>query len=243
MATEPPSGIFLSIMRKTPLVTGEFYHIYNRGVDKRNIFFDNSDKLRFFKSMHCFNTVKPIGSLFENNFRKEKSKEKPLIRFVAYCLLENHFHFLIEQMVDNGISQYMKRLLGGYTWYFNNRHKRWGALFQGAFKSKHIDSNETLLHISAYVNLNDKQKMSLGDRTAKLSCFSSWHEYGGEGDEQKLLPICDGKDTVLDQFKSAKLYKDFALSAFDMIIENKEKYKELEDYNSYLAVRSPNRQS
>ncbi|MEI7709105.1 MAG: transposase [bacterium] len=160
-------------MRRVPLATGEIYHIFNRGVDKRKIFSDQKDLDRFFESILEFNNIEPIGSLFEKSFQKDKIK-KPLVEFVAYNILPNHFHFVLKQVSENGISEFMKRLLGGYTWYFNHRQKRSGSLFQGTFKSKHIDSNEYLLHVSVYVNLNDK--IPLGGLTAKLN-KSSWNEY------------------------------------------------------------------
>lgn len=229
-------------MRKTPLVTDEYYHIYNRGVDKRNIFSDHFDIQRFFKSMESFNTLVPIGSLFENNFRKDDIKQEPLVEFVAYCLLPNHFHFLLKQKAEDGISQFMKRLLGGYTWYFNNRYKRSGALFQGAFKSTHIDSDEYLLYVSGYVNLNDRQKEPLGDRTAKLPSFSSWHEYVGNNKNGKhLTKICLGKEIIMDRFKTSDEYEKFAISALELIKENKLKYKDLEIEEPDLAVRSPSK--
>jgi hypothetical protein len=208
-------------MRKVELATGEIYHIFNRGVDKRIVFNDQKDLDRFLLSMISFNSLEPVGSLHEQSFKKEKIK-KQLVNFVAYNLLPNHFHFILEQVSDGGISQFMKRLLGGYTWYFNNKRKRSGALFQGAFKSAHIDSNEYLLHVSVYVNLNDK--IPLGDRTAKLG-KSSWEEYTNPNFRSG---ICVKKDLILDQFGSRNKYKKFALSSLEDIRDNKELHEELE---------------
>lgn len=212
-------------MRKTPLVTGEFYHIFNRGVDKRKIFQNVQDLERFFVCMKVFNTVQPVGSLYEHSFQDDV-EQKPLVRFVAYCLLPNHFHFILEQVVDGGISEFMKRIQGGYTWYFNNRNKRSGALFQGRFKSIHIDSNEYLKYVSAYVNLNDRQKDQLGGWTAKL-VKSSWGEYIQSN--KKSNDFCEGKGIVLNQFSKVSDYENFALEVLKEVKVNKEKYKELED--------------
>ncbi len=93
-------------LRKTAFVEGEYYHIYNRGVDKRNIFSDKSDLNRFLQSMKEFNTKNPIGSLFENSFLKEKElggKASKLVEFIAYCLNSNHYHFIITPLVEKGI--------------------------------------------------------------------------------------------------------------------------------------------
>ena len=216
-------------MKRPIFVKGEFYHIYNRGVDKRNIFSDQHDLDRFFESMTEFNSIKPIGSMYENSFLgfdiREKRKSKKLVEIICYCLNPNHYHFILRQISDGGISEFMKRLGGGYTWYFNNRHKRSGSLFQGAFKAIWIDSNEYLLHVSAYVNLNHKIK-SLGDRTAKYGETSSWNEYIAP---QNVSNSFCHKDIVLEQFRSHDEYKKFALASLEDIKANKEKYKDLEN--------------
>jgi len=211
--------------RKVKFANKEIYHIYNRGVDKRKIFSNQKDLDRFFQSILAFNCVEPVGSLHEQSFQKDKIK-KPLVQFVVYNLLPNHFHFILEQVTEGGISEFMKRLLGGYTWYFNKKNKRSGSLFQGTFKSKHVDSNEYLLHTSVYVNLNDK--ISLSGLTAKLT-KSSWNEYVNPNLCKLDEKICLGKDVVLEQFDSVEDYKKFALSSLEDIRANKEKYKELEE--------------
>lgn len=199
-------------VRRTPFVKREFYHIYNRGVDKRNIFEDYEDLERFFESMKEFNTIDPIGSLFEKSFggRTARDIKKPLVNFIAFCLNKNHYHFILEQMANNGISEFMKRL-GGYTWYFNNKYGRSGSLFQSTFKSIHINSNEYLLHLSVYVNLNNRVH-KLGGLTAK----SSWEEYLS-GDKNGFCK----KDIILDQFNNSIEYKKFAEEVFIGIRERK----------------------
>lgn len=215
--------------RKTSFAIGELYHIYNRGVDKRIIFSEEYDIQRFFQSMVEFNTVDPIGSIYENSFMK-RGGEIPklgerLVNIVAYCLNPNHFHLILEQLVEGGISEFMKRI-GGYTIYFNHKYERGGSLFQGVFKSIHIDSNEYLLHASAYVNLNDRVHQ-LGGETPKLvKSMSSWGEYVGEG----VKGICE-KEIILGQFKNADEYKEFALSSLVSIINRKQ---EIKDFDKFL---------
>lgn len=208
-------------MRKVSLANGEHYHILNRGVDKRTIFQDQEDLDRFFQSMKEFNTVEPIGSIFENSFEgNKKEKSKVLVELVAYCLNPNHFHFILKQVSEDGISEYMKRLSGGYTLYFNKKHRRTGSLFGGRFKSLHIDSDTYLNHVSAYINLNNWFK---GEKI-KLS-KSSWEEYLG-----KEKPGECHKEIVLGQFKSTKEYAKFAESSLEDILQRKELMKELIDF-------------
>lgn len=203
-------------MRKVPFVEGEYYHVCNRGVDKRSIFQDREDLERFFQSIQEFNSIEPIGSIFENSFDKRKKTDK-LVEIVCYCLNPNHFHFILRQLVENGISEFMRRL-GGYTWYFNNRHKRNGALFQGRFKSSHIDSDSYLRHVSVYVNLNNRFK----GEPYRLS-KSSWEEYLGK----EIGCICN-PEIVLGQFKNVKEYERFARASLKDILKRKELEKELE---------------
>ncbi|MEK7515583.1 MAG: transposase [Patescibacteria group bacterium] len=147
-------------MRKEPLVTEECYHIYNRGVDKRDIFNNLEDLERFKESMKQFNRTEGIGSL--ELHRKlvrglgshiEKDIE-PIVSIVAFCINPNHFHFILKQLVDDGISNFLQKLQGGYTYYFNKKHERSGSLFQGTFKSKLIDDEDYFRKIFGYTNQN-----------------------------------------------------------------------------------------
>src|SRR3990167_5769116 len=124
-------------MRRQPIVTGEYYHIYNRGVDKRDIFNNQKDMDRFIESILEFNRTEGIMSLA--NLRKTQIEAKPLseplVAFVSFCINPNHFHFVLKQLVDGGISDFLKKLQGGYTYYFNICNGRSGSLLQGTFKS------------------------------------------------------------------------------------------------------------
>jgi putative transposase len=214
--------------RKTPFAKGEFYHAFNRGVDKRIIFMDRYDVERFFKSLIEFNVVDPIGSLYENS-RKEYGGStailsERLVNIIAYCLNPNHYHLIFEQLIEGGISEFMKRI-GGYTWYFNNKYGRSGALFQGRFKAAHIDSNEYLLHVSAYTNLNDRVHQLNGGSTATLiESRSSWGEYTNT----MIKGICE-KEIILGQFKNMDEYKEFALSSLESILQRREELKDLNE--------------
>lgn len=209
-------------MRKTPFIQGEYYHIYNRGVDKREVFQDEYDIIRFLESMKKFNSVEPIGSIYASQFKKrgqiKKSNIKPLVEFVCYCVNPNHYHFLLKEVTKNGISQFMKRLNGGYTKYFNEKYDRTGVLFQGVFKSKHVDSNEYLLHLSCYINLNYKVH-KLRNETSKF-IKSSWDEYTKETKETKDT-FCN-KDIILGQFKAKQEYKKIAKASLKGILNRRE---------------------
>src|SRR3989344_6525099 len=208
-------------MRNILFTENKYYHIYNRGTDKRDIFMDDEDYTRFLLSIEDFNVLNPIGSIYENSFAKEYSghkisKQKPLVNFIAFCLNPNHYHFILQQATEKGIEKYMHRLGTGYTKYFNNKYKRGGVLFQGKFKAINIDSNEYLLRLSAYINLNYLVH-KLGSSASK----SSWNEYIAT---QK--GICN-KRIILNQFKNVDEYKNFATDSLKDILERKQSDKEL----------------
>ena len=173
--------------------------------------------------MSEFNSAKPIGSIYENSFReKEKklvSEQDKLVDFVCYCLNPNHYHFVLKQLTDNGISQFMHKVSTGFTNYFNLKYKLSGSLFQGRFRALHVNSNEYLLHLSAYVNLNDKVHQ-LRSSTPKLS-KSSWGEY-----KNYENGFCN-KKIILEQFKDHGSYEVFAESALLTIQNRKEMERSL----------------
>ena len=209
-------------MREVSLVNDEYYHIFNRGVEKRSIFNDYFDKDRFIQSIIIFNSKEPVGSIFEQSFPRKKRelgrRTSKLVKVIAYCLNPNHFHFILQQSMEGGISEFMKRLGGGYTKYFNMRYKRSGVLFQGKFKAVHVSSNNYLLHLSAYVNLNDRVH-----GFEKGKSLSSWVDYTGKVGDSFTYP-----QVVLDQFTNNREYQSFAESSLQDIRERKGLFKELE---------------
>lgn len=209
------------------LANGEYYHVYNRGTDKRTIFQDELDFQRFWESILKFNVKDPIGSIYESRFNKlgnrtsKKTNNEKLVEFVCYCINPNHYHFLLRQVSDNGISEFIKRLSGGYTRYFNEKYKRSGVLFQGKFKAIHVDTDAYILHLSAYINLNYAVH-KLGRPVTKF-IKSSWDEFIGNDIENNCV-----KDIVLDQFNSTKEYKKFAMDSLKEIKRRKAELKEIE---------------
>jgi len=207
-------------MRYLQFAEKEFYHVYNRGVDKKNIFKDLRDFNRFLKGMVQFNNPKVVGNL-ERGHRV--STDQKLVNIVAYGVNPNHFHFILEQVSKKGIEKFMHKLGMGYAKYFNTKYKRSGALFQGKFKAKLIDTDEYLLHLSVYINLNHLAH-ARGHSVSTLS-KTSWDEYVNENSAEK---VCYEK-IVLEQFKNRKAYQKFAEKSLKSIIERKVLLEELDE--------------
>lgn len=207
--------------------TDQFYHIYNRGVEKRPIFIDEGDVSRFFVSIQDFNDEGLTGSIYENFYVKKQAKtlghqvsKSPLVKFISYAVNHNHYHFLLQPVIDKGIEHFMHRLDMGYSKYFNAKYKRKGTLWESKFQSKIIDSNGYLLHLSVYINLNH-QAHGLGHQVSKLA-RTSWGEYLGDNSGT----ICD-KSIILSQFNSPREYCEFAEASLQDIIETKLAGREL----------------
>lgn len=143
------------MQRKLTFSVGEYYHLYNRGVEKRKIFIKEKDWIRFQKLIYLANGTNPIrfreieGQTFDSIDRGD-----PLVAIGAYVLMPNHFHILIKEIVKNGLSRFMEKLATGYSMYFNKKYERVGPLFQGRFKGEHVDNDEYLKYLYAYIHLN-----------------------------------------------------------------------------------------
>ncbi|MBU2109669.1 transposase [Patescibacteria group bacterium] len=219
-------------MKERPVFISEkLYHIYNRGVEKRKIFANDSDKIRFIHGMFVFNDQSPvIPSNIRFSLRKPSEspcleveplniarKRKPLVKILAFCLMENHFHFLLMQKVDGGIIKFMQKLGTGYTMYFNQKYQRVGPLFQGRFKATLIENNPQFIHIPYYIHLNpirliepewqsDKKLKNPKSAIEFLNSYrwSSYLDYIGKNN----FPSVISKDFLSKFFENPKQYKN-----------------------------------
>ncbi|SMN02108.1 hypothetical protein SPONL_516 [uncultured Candidatus Thioglobus sp.] len=203
-------------VRKTQFVNDEYYHVFNRGVDKRVIFKSKDQQYFFFRRLRDLNDID--SSIAAKTIRNEmklpdtgKDSREKLVSIVAYCLLPNHYHLLLKQEVDNGISRFMQRLGTSYTVFFNKQEKRTGGLFQGKFKAKHLDGDFALTTVSAYVNLNHKHhKIDPQKKLVKSSIFEYFGKELGDSicdqDEiNKIIQEADGLDEYKKYLKQASI--------------------------------------
>ncbi len=141
-------------MQRPQFVTNEIYHIYNRGVEKRTIFLSEKDHQRFVRSMERFNDIVPATNLHRPCLKSDFKREKPLVEILCFCLMPNHYHFLLRQLIDRGITEFMRKIGTGYTNYFNLKNNRVGPLLQGKFKAVHLKTEAHLLYLPHYIHLN-----------------------------------------------------------------------------------------
>lgn len=202
-------------MRKIEFVKNEYYHIYNRGVDKRETFLAAKDYEKFLNGLRDFNNLSyyperkrvlmSSTSTFELNFKELDhflDEQERVVDIISYSLIPNHFHLVLRQLQDEGVSNFMHKLGTSHTNYFNKAYNRSGSLFQGPYKAIHIDSEEYLLWLVAYVNGNPEIH-GLGE--AKNYSWSSLRYFLGEGECKFLGEI----SIILEQFESLKAFQNF----------------------------------
>jgi len=174
--------------RVIDLVNGEFYHIYNRGVDKRNIFESSHDYERFIDLLYLANSSKALSY---RNIKSSKKglftydREETLVSIGAYCLMPNHFHLLITPYSEESAAKFMSKLSTAYTMYFNKKNNRSGSLFQGTYKAKHANSDEYLKYLFSYIHLNPSKASLTRAKTYQYSSLFDY--YSNQRPEKNIL--------------------------------------------------------
>lgn len=226
------------MLRKIDFSIGEFYHLYNRGTDKRDIFTTQNDYNRFVVLLYLCNSNEPVD--IDHKLREGRSfpellqvdRGEQIVNIGGYCLMPNHFHILVREKQENGISQFMKKISTAYSMYFNTKHKRSGALFEGRFKAKHADNDEYLKYLFSYIHLNPVKlidphwkKNGIIDRNKakkylREHVYSSYLDYVGEHRKEKNILTKKSFPDYFENFKEFENFVDEWLSFKDEEINN-----------------------
>jgi putative transposase len=207
-----------------------FYHCYNRGVDKREIFLDNSDFARFVHYLYALNDITEYENLSRTILKSNEGgrtslilnadRGEKIVDVVCFCLMPNHYHLLLSQRIDGGITKFMRKLGTAYAMYFNGKYERSGTLFQGRFKAINVSDDEYLRHLTRYIHLNPLDMVDKKWREGMLSNsqksldylekykWSSYRDYIG----QNNFPSVIDPSNVKNFFESGKDYKLFVES-------------------------------
>ena len=207
-------------MRKIVFANNEIYHIFNRSIEQRPVFIDKNKYKRGFLTLNFyrFNNL-PLklskallleSKVREKFFNKLKQDGEKLIEIISYCLMPNHYHFLLKQTMDNGISKFISNFTNSYTRFFNTRHKRIGPIFQGIFKAVRIENEEQLIHVSRYIHLNPVVSFIIKEEILDTYPWSSLSEFLGYREEE----ICN-KEIILCHFSSRENYRKFIHNQID----------------------------
>jgi putative transposase len=215
-------------MQKPAFIDGYVYHVLNRGVDKRNVYLDDKDYLRFVHQLIELNDEERVLNVkyyFDPKTKtvasrpaiKDKKPRKRLVDILIFTLMPNHFHLLLRQKMENGIIKFMQKLGTGYTMYFNKKYDRAGSLFQGRFKAVMINRNNHFLYLPHYMHTNPLS-LKYGGSTSiywgeqfqflKGYRWSSFSDYIGI----RNFPSVTQRDYLLDIFGGEKTYEQHIIS-------------------------------
>jgi len=200
-------------IRKTPLVIGQFYHIFTRSIADYKVFKSHNDFVRMIDTMIYYrskNTPQKFSRFYskknKKNFTLELEEGEKFVKIIAYCLMPTHIHLLLQQIEENGISNFMERVLKSYSKYYNTKYKRKGPLWESRFKNVIIKNDEQLLHLTRYIHLNPVTAYIVKKPEEWL--FSSYREYIDDSSKK----ICEFEGFI--EIKSEK-YKSFVEERID----------------------------
>jgi REP element-mobilizing transposase RayT len=207
------------MQRKFNFSIGEFYHVYNRGNDKKKIFNNDKDYLRFLVLLYTCNNVGSIHLSNHKGLSKPQNllkmfsikREETLVDIGSYCLMPNHIHLLLKEKIEGGISLFLQKLFTAYSMFYNKKYVRTGKLFEGVYKAEHADSDNYLKYLYTYINLNPISLIDKGwkDRIIKDKIkskdflksykYSSYFDYVGINREENIIL---NKDAFPEYFES-----------------------------------------
>ena len=212
----------MATQRKIVFLNDEYYHVFNRGIDRRVTFTNKREYCRVLKLLYFyqFTSIPLRYSRFfqlpkdsQQEVKENMLKSGKLVDVVAYCLMPNHFHLLLRQRKENGISTYVSNFMNAYTKYFNTKHEREGSLFQGVFKAVYVETEEQLVHLTRYIHLNPVASSLIKPENLNTYDWSSYPAYLSQKEDTlvdaeaisliySLIP--DYESFVRDQISYAK---------------------------------------
>lgn len=190
------------------LVTNEIYHVFNRGVEKRKVFLNERDYKHFLETLKHYLVI--TTKLSRKTKRFAKQTDPQMVEILCYVLMPNHYHLLMRQKSDDGISIFMNRAANSYTKYFNVKNSRIGPLFQGRFKAIRIETDEQLLYVSRYIHLNPLVSNLVND----LEDYR-WSSYPAYVVQDELQNIPLNTQDILSHLSSNEDYKKFVMEQAD----------------------------
>jgi len=217
-------------MRLIRIAPGEHYHIFNRAVNKQIIFHDVSDYFRFLflilylQSPIIFQQLGRKVKEFVQSRALDRGEEDKIIKkrrveLVAFCIMPNHFHLIVKELEEGGITAYMQRGLTAYSKYYNTKYDKSGHVFQGPYKVVHITDNHQLLYLSAYIHRNPREIVKWFRKEDQYQ-WSSYQDFIGENRWGKLiLP-----DIIIGQFKNKAEYKNFVKTSLAKLLKGELEY-------------------
>jgi len=227
------------MLTKPQFTENHVYHVYNRGVEKRNVFLNHRDYLRMIHDLYEFNDEAPVLNIgyflnsksieVEPQYLKKEKKRKLLVEILAFTLMPNHFHLILQQKKEGGIVKFMQKLGTGYTMYFNKKYKRVGGLFQGRYKAVLLENDAHFVYLPFYIHANPLKLYRGSTSIDRMVDFlkdyrwSSFSDYVGI----KNFPSIISRKFLLEFFGSSSEYLKEMKSFLKSKLESYEEIKEI----------------
>lgn len=205
--------------RIVPLVDGEIYHVFNRGINRQPTFTAKKEYQRAIQTIRYYRVSTPplrLSKFLELEKKRQIEMLRvmeltdKLVQVIAYCLMPNHFHFLLRQTQTDGISKFLGNFQNSYTRYFNTRNQRDGSLFLDQFKAVRIETEEQLVHVCRYIHLNPYTSFVVKEFSdLEQYPWSSFSDYL-QNNDSLVEP-----DVIMGLFKNTSVYKKFVFDQAD----------------------------
>jgi REP element-mobilizing transposase RayT len=211
-------------MRKEPFGVGSFVHVYKRGTRRMDIVRDDADRWRFLKLLRYLNDAN-VPRNWERDINKDHIRDgfkrptqwksaEPYVSIVAYCLMDNHFHLLLQERIDGGVAKLMQRLCTSMASTYNLKYQETGTLFQGSYHARTIQDDAQLQHLAAYIHVKNPFQRYPGGIKKAIEEYDAAYEWAVRD------PFCGlGEAILIDRSTSAILLSDIELRryAWDML--------------------------
>ncbi len=207
--------------RKEVLVTDEIYHVFNRSVNRQPIFHTQRECQRFYDLIDFYRFSDPKDRFSHYNrlplearvafFSKLKSSQARLVDILAFSIMPNHYHLILRQLQEGGLSSFSRKIQNGFAKYYNIKSGRFGSVFQAMFKAVRVETEDQLIHVVRYTHLNPVTGFILRD-VAELITYP-WTSFSMYMNDS-LDTFIETK-TVLSQFSTKKLFREFTFDQAD----------------------------
>lgn len=215
-------------MRIEPFTVGNYVHVIKRGARGMNIVNNDDDRWRFLLMLEHFNDKKISSNWFRELMDEKKANtlerasiwplKKPIVEVIAFTLLDNHFHLLLREIKEGGVTAFMTSIGLGMSKCFNEKYGGKGSIFQGAYKSRTIQDDRQLRYVSAYIQVKNSFEIYSGGFTKAAKEFDRAYEWAVHNPYTSLghymgtidSPIIQKEKNILKEIFTPAQYKNFS---------------------------------
>jgi len=204
--------------RNLVIATNEIYHIFNRSIAKENIFSSMTNLRKAFEIIEFYrlsqtlklSKFRVLPKQLKDEYQRKIQDKSPLVEIYAFALMPNHYHLLLKQLQENGVSRFISNFQNSFAKVFNLKNQRDGALFQNSFKARRVETDEEFVHLSRYIHLNPITAFLIKFQDLTSYPWTSFSIYKS-GEKNSFV----NANFLLNMFKSKKVYAQFVADQVD----------------------------